>query len=85
MPLTESQVEIWLAAQLGDEASCAFNESVSLRLQGQLDVPALQAAMTEVAARHDALRMTFSSTGEEIHIAAPRTFSVSRTQWLAGG
>ncbi len=83
VPLTESQVEIWLAAQLGDEASCAFNESVSLRLQGQLDVPALQAAMTEVAARHDALRMTFSSTGEEIHIAAPRTFAYPVTDLSA--
>ncbi len=36
VPLTESQVEIWLSAQMGDEASCAFNESVTLRLNGQL-------------------------------------------------
>ena len=83
VPLTESQIEIWLAAQLGDEASCAFNESVSLRLQGELDDAALQAAMTQVAARHDALRTTFSSTGEEMHIAAPRTFAYPVTDFSA--
>ena len=71
-PLTESQMEIWLAAQLGDEASCAFNESVSLRMRGQLNEGALRAAMTQVVARHDALRTIFSATGEEMRIAEPR-------------
>jgi glutamate-1-semialdehyde aminotransferase len=66
VPLTESQLEIWLAAQLGDEASCAFNESVSLAMHGRLDPRKLDSAMTRVLARHDALRATFSSTGEEM-------------------
>jgi amino acid adenylation domain-containing protein len=69
-PLTESQLEIWLSAQLGDDASCAFNESVSLRTRGSLDSAALQAAMNLVLARHDALRATFSATGEEMRISA---------------
>ncbi len=68
--LTESQLEIWLAAQLGDEASCAFNESVSLRLTGQLDRLALQNALNDLLARHDALRTTFSPTGETLRVAA---------------
>jgi len=50
VPLTESQLEIWLAAQLGDEASCAFNESVSLGLRGALNAAALQSAMNRVVA-----------------------------------
>jgi len=74
VPLTESQLEIWLAAQLGDEASCAFNESVSLDFRGALDVTALQSAMNRVIARHDALRATFSATGEEMHIADATPF-----------
>ena len=41
VPLTESQTEIWLSAQNGDEASCAFNESVTLRLNGPLDLACL--------------------------------------------
>jgi amino acid adenylation domain-containing protein len=69
VPLTESQLEIWLSAQLGDEASCAFNESVSLRMRGQLNESALQAAISLVVARHDALRATFSPTGEELRIS----------------
>jgi amino acid adenylation domain-containing protein len=71
VPLTENQMEIWLAAQLGDAASCAFNESVSLRLRGRLNTTALQTALNQVVARHDALRASFSPTGEAMHIAAP--------------
>ena len=71
IPLTESQTEIWLSAQMGDEASCAFNESVTLRLSGELDEKALREALSQVIARHDALRATFSPTGEEMRIQPP--------------
>ena len=37
VPLTEAQREVWLATRMGDDASCAFNESVSLALDGALD------------------------------------------------
>ena len=74
VPLTESQLEIWLAAQLGDAASCAFNESVSLDLRGDLNLDAWQSAVDRVIARHDALRATFSATGEEMRIADPAPF-----------
>ena len=39
--LTESQLEIWLSASLSDEASCAYNESFTLKLRGKLDHAAL--------------------------------------------
>jgi amino acid adenylation domain-containing protein len=68
VPLTESQTEIWLSAQNGDEASCAFNESVTLRLNGPLDLDALRAAIERIMARHDALRARFSATGETMTI-----------------
>jgi amino acid adenylation domain-containing protein len=68
-PLTEPQMEVWLAAQLGDAASCAFNESVSLTLDGRLDQPALAAAFSEVVARHDALRARFAPDGTRMRIA----------------
>jgi amino acid adenylation domain-containing protein len=73
-PLTESQLEIWLSAQLGDEASCAFNESVTLRLNGALDTGALRTALNRIIDRHDALRATFSPTGEEMRIAGSMVF-----------
>ena len=68
--LTPSQMEVWLAGQVSDAASCAFNESVSLRLVGALDVSALQAALADVLARHDALRLRFSRTGDWMRAAA---------------
>ena len=68
-PLTEPQTEVWLAAQLGAEASCSFNESLSIRLDGVLDEAALRAALADVVARHDALRARFRADGERMLIA----------------
>ncbi|MBX9458403.1 MAG: amino acid adenylation domain-containing protein [Rhizobium sp.] len=62
--LTEAQSEIWLAAQLGDEASCSFNESCSLTLDGLLDQDALLRALETVVARHDALHIRFDRSGQ---------------------
>lgn len=66
---TPSQTEVWLSAQLSDEASCAFNESISMRLVGSLDVAGLEAALNGVVARHDALRSHFDRTGILVHFA----------------
>jgi amino acid adenylation domain-containing protein len=62
--LTESQMEIWLSAQLGDAASCAFNESITLDLRGPLDARALRMAARDLIQRHDALRICFALTGD---------------------
>ncbi len=79
VPLTESQTEIWLSAQNGDEASCAFNESVTLRLNGPLDIAALRTAMGTIIARHDALRARFSATGEAMTISPDTAFACPLT------
>jgi amino acid adenylation domain-containing protein len=68
LKLTESQMEIWLSAQSSDEASCAFNESVTLQFAGSLDVQALRGAIEALIGRHDALRLRFSPTGESISV-----------------
>jgi amino acid adenylation domain-containing protein len=73
--LTEEQTEIWLAAQLSDNASCAFNESITLRLSGKLDVAAFAGAWTHLLGRHDALRTAFNPTGESMRVAAPGEFA----------
>lgn len=59
VPLTESQMEIWLSARLSDEASCAYNESLTLTMRGKLNQAALHKALELLVARHDALRSTF--------------------------
>ena len=73
---TEPQAEVYLAAQMGDAASCAFNESVSLTLEGSLDAAALEAALNDLVARHDALRARFGITGEAMHIAPTLTLAM---------
>jgi amino acid adenylation domain-containing protein len=73
---TEAQQEIWLAAQLSEAASCAFNESVLLRLDGALDIQALARAANAVIARHDALRTSFSPVGDRLHIAPVLTLDL---------
>ncbi len=68
---TEAQMEIWLASQLGDAASCAFNEGISLHMRGALDVTALRSSVARVFARHDALRARFTPTGDRMVIGPP--------------
>jgi len=68
-PVTESQREIWLSDQIGEDASCSYNESFSLRLNGLLNENALREAIDEVINRHEALRATFTEDGESVKVA----------------
>ena len=72
IPLTDPQREIWMAAQLGDAASGVFIEGISLRLEGPLDVAALEAALNGVIARHDALRLVFAPDGRSARVTPHR-------------
>lgn len=69
-PATEAQKEIWISVQMGDDANCAYNESMSLGLRGPLDVDALRYALQELVHRHEALRTTFSPDGVTLCIAS---------------
>jgi len=62
--LTESQKQVWALAQLSDEGARAYNLSTTLRLGGPLNVPALRSALQKIVNRHEALRTTFSPTGD---------------------
>jgi amino acid adenylation domain-containing protein len=62
--LTEAQSEVWLAAQLGDEASCSFNESMTLFLDGDFNEAAFLNAFDMVIARHDAMHIRFERSGD---------------------
>ena len=68
-PTTEAQREIWLACQLGGDATLAYNESVTLHLHGAIELPHLSAAVRNLADWHDALRATLSADGEQLLIA----------------
>ena len=77
VPTTEAQRELWTNVQIGGHhANCAYNESVSLHLNGDFEVEALRKAVDLLLARHDALRATFSSDGMSMHISPHINFHV---------
>src|SRR5690606_6262534 len=69
IPITESQMEIWLSCALGgDQANSAYNESNSLRFKGTVNVSALQKAVATLVERHESLRSSFSEDGKNMLI-----------------
>ncbi|MEO8732814.1 MAG: condensation domain-containing protein, partial [Flavobacteriales bacterium] len=67
---TESQREVIASSQMGDDASCAYNESITLELSGGLDQVAMKDALHHVIMRHDSLRSTFTGNGTRMVVAA---------------
>jgi len=78
---TESQREIWASVQMGDEANCAYNESQTLTLRGQLDVEALKAALQALVDRHEALRTTLSPDGTTLCTQVQQVLTVPLRDW----
>ncbi|WET80953.1 amino acid adenylation domain-containing protein [Amycolatopsis sp. QT-25] len=66
VPLTARQLRAWLLARPGEETA-GLHLSFALRLRGRLDVPALAAALGDVAARHEILRTTFPGDARSVH------------------
>jgi amino acid adenylation domain-containing protein len=58
VPLSYAQQRLWLLAQLEPD-SAAYNIPRALRLQGELDVPALRQTFNKILARHEVLRGSF--------------------------
>jgi amino acid adenylation domain-containing protein len=80
---TEAQREMWVAAQMSDDANCAFNESVSLHLRGKLNREALIVAVEQLQQRHETLRTVFSRDGRQVllhetNLAVVHTLDLSR-------
>ena len=69
-PSTESQKEIWSSVQMGNDANCAYNESISLALKGDLDLAALRQAPCYLIRRHEALRTLFGPDGKTLCVTA---------------
>ena len=64
-PLTAAQHDVWIASQLSDAASCAYNESDTFRLEGKLETPRFVAAVQQAVGRHSALHTRFTEDGSQ--------------------
>ncbi|HWM02462.1 MAG TPA: condensation domain-containing protein, partial [Actinophytocola sp.] len=58
VPLSHAQQRLWVIQQMAD-SSAAYNFPLVFRLRGALDLAAWRAALTDVVARHEALRTVF--------------------------
>jgi len=59
MPLSYAQERLWFLDQLG-LAGCAYNMSVVLKLEGALNLGALELSFAELIKRHEILRTRFA-------------------------
>ena len=70
-PLSFAQQQLWLVDRLRP-GSPAYNMSRAFRLAGDLDLGALESALTAIVARHEALRTTFhEAEGEPVQMVGP--------------
>jgi amino acid adenylation domain-containing protein len=69
--LSFAQQRLWILDQL-DPGTAAFNLPAAARLKGPLDPAALERALNEIVARHEALRTTFAMNGgKPVQIISP--------------
>ncbi len=70
-PTSFAQQRLWFLDQF-EPGSPFYNIPLAVRLQGQLDIPALHRALDEIVRRHDILRTTFPAVeGQPVqHVAS---------------
>ena len=87
-PLSFGQQQLWLLAQLAPDIPM-YNEGVTLRLPGVLDVPLLEKSLHEFIKRHEAWRTIFPVIDEQpvqvVQPAAPLDLRVIDLRHLPEG
>lgn len=80
LPLSFAQERLWFLDQLG-LTGAAYNMPMALRLEGPLDVPALERSLADLVRRHESLRTRFvSRNGQPLQIIdAPGAFALPLT------
>lgn len=77
VPATESQIEILISCILGgDEASRAYNLSVTLNISGPLNRIFLEQSLQELIDRHESLRSVFTGDASQICISSKQVLNL---------
>ncbi len=72
IPLSWSQQRLWFLDQL-EGSNATYNIPSALKLEGDLNVAALEEALQEIIRRHEVLRTSFESVnGEPVQVIAPQ-------------
>jgi amino acid adenylation domain-containing protein len=79
--LTDAQQEIWLSSQMSELASCAYNEPFYVQFAGPLDQSKLLAALDQVLARHEALKLRFDSSNPLQHLSHDPVYHLNVHDW----
>ncbi|RKH55730.1 non-ribosomal peptide synthetase, partial [Corallococcus llansteffanensis] len=83
-PLSFAQQRLWFIDQL-EPGSPLYHVPLAVRLEGVLEVPALQSALDEVLRRHEALRTTFNvRDGAPVQVVHPPSAMSLETVDLRG-
>ncbi|HEY0603423.1 MAG TPA: amino acid adenylation domain-containing protein, partial [Herpetosiphonaceae bacterium] len=78
LPLSFSQQRLWFLDQF-DQGTPAYNMVNSVRLRGELHVPALRQALDEIVRRHESLRTIFAlQDGQAVQLILPPTGATFR-------
>nr|WP_255676094.1 non-ribosomal peptide synthetase/type I polyketide synthase [Pusillimonas sp. MFBS29] len=85
LPATVGQTALRLLAAFSPEAAAAYNQSLIFDFQGTLDAAALQWALHQVCARHEALRTTFPEDGATQLVHRELAPDISTLSWQDGG
>ena len=79
--MSESQLEVWLHCQISREANCAFIETATLTIHGDLDTVAFKSALYQTGSRHEMLRATFSEDGQRVLVSENVAFEFQQLDW----
>jgi len=80
VPVTIPQKGLWLSSKLNSTLSCAYNESMTLHLTGDIDLDTLEKAIHALVEKHDALRATFAADGATMTISTKATYERQRIE-----
>ncbi|VVJ22267.1 Polyketide synthase modules and related proteins [Amycolatopsis camponoti] len=75
LPLAPGQERLWFLSRM-DSEDTSYHMPIALRLRGDVDASALQAALSDVAGRHDALRTYYAEDESGPHQVVLDDFEV---------